>query len=158
MGLVVTFTRSLGTLSELSAKYPQATVFPNDLSSLHRTSAILQRVVPERRAFALDAWIQARDLLEGLVKQEPANVDFQTRLAEALINTAQMQQEKKEFADAKANFQRAVEVREQLAAASPDDKALKNDVESAKRSLASVPAATASTPETPAPAEETATE
>jgi len=158
MGLLVAFNSSLGTLGELAKEYPQATVFRSDLSSLQRTSAILQTAAPGRRTFALNAWIEARDLLEGLVKQEPANVDFQTRLAEALIGAARLQKEKKEIAEATANFQRAVEVREQLAAAGPDDKALKDDVASVKRELASMPAVSASAAETPAPAEETATE
>jgi hypothetical protein len=122
-------------LEALAIKHPETAVFRDDQAGLLRISGTLQTLVPERRAFAGEAWKSARDLLEGLVREQPTNVDYQVRLVEALTALSNIQrQENKD--EAIANLKRAVEVREQMAQANPEDKDLASELAKAKSALA----------------------
>jgi alkyl sulfatase BDS1-like metallo-beta-lactamase superfamily hydrolase len=73
--------------------------------------------------------------LESLVRDEPANADYQNRLVEALVGAANLQRKKDENDKAIANYQRAVEVRQKMVDANPDDKSLADDLAKLKSSL-----------------------
>ncbi len=134
-GLLFTFTQAIGTLQDLATKNPQATVFRNDLAGMLRISGTLQAMAPDRATFALNAWIQARDVLETLVRDEPSNADFQARLVEALVGAANLQRRDGQTDKAIANYERAVELRQQMVDAHPDDKALADELAKVKSSL-----------------------
>lgn len=122
------------SLGSLSATHPQAAVFHEDLAGLFKISGSLQTLIG-RESFAMDDWANARDHLEALVRDQPGNADYQARLAEALTSLSNLQRkEKKE--DAIASLKRAVEVREQMAQAKPEDKSLADELAKAKNALA----------------------
>jgi tetratricopeptide (TPR) repeat protein len=133
--LIIAISRAINTYQALSQKYPQVVSFRDDFSALLKASAMLQSQRPERRHEALASWLKARDALETLVRDRPANVDYQTRLAESLTTAARMQKTAGETDKAAANLQRAVAVREQMAAAHPDDNSLKQELTTVKRDL-----------------------
>jgi hypothetical protein len=145
--LLITFQVANGTLSALARKYPQATVFRDDLSGLLRISATLQALIPQRVPFALNAWNEAIPTLETLVRDQPANVDYQTRLVEALVSAANLEKRDDKAADAITKLKRAVEVREQMVAANPDDKTLAQDLTKIKGDLQKLEATTGTKPE-----------
>ncbi len=133
--LVFAITRALGSYDKLSQRHPKVISFRDNHSALLKGFAMLQGQLPNGRQRSLDNWLKARDVLETLVRDEPANTDFQTRLVESLVTVARMQKSDKEIDKAAANLQRAVEIREQMAAANPDDKALQRELTTVKRDL-----------------------
>jgi hypothetical protein len=133
--LLTAFNMYLPALKGLAAKHPEAIAFRDDQTALLRISGTLQALLPPRRSFAVEAWKEARDLLEGLVRDQPGNADYQTRLVEALTALANLQREEKKD-EAIANLKRAVEVREQMSQAKPDDKTLADELTKAKSDLA----------------------
>jgi len=134
MQLVVALNRAKGTYENLSNKHPASIPFRDNYSALLKGSALIQSQMPNGKEASLDAWLKARDILEALVREQPNNVDYQARLAESLLNAARGQKDK-DAQQATANLERAVEVREQMLAAKPDDKQLQQDLNSAKREL-----------------------
>ena len=96
---------------------------------------MLEAQRPDHRKQAIASWLKARDTLETLVRDRPASVDYQTRLAESLTTAARMQKTEGETDKAAANLRRAVAVREQMAAAHPDDAALKQELTTVQRDL-----------------------
>jgi hypothetical protein len=142
--LVVALGRAKGTYESLSTKHPASVPFRDNYSALLKASALIQSQMPNGKELSLDSWLKARDVLEGLVRDQPNNADYQARLAESLLNAARGQKDK-DIGQAKANFERAVEVREQMLAAKPEDKQLQQDLNSAKRELERL--ATAKKPE-----------
>jgi tetratricopeptide (TPR) repeat protein len=137
-GLMLQIATAITTYEELSKKNPQTPALRDDLSSLLKSSAMLQGQVPGRRQQSLAAWIKARDTLETLVRDRPDSEDFKLRLVESLVNAARMQKSDKQIDEATKNFQRAVAVREQMVAAKPDDKTLQKDLDLVKRELEKV--------------------
>jgi eukaryotic-like serine/threonine-protein kinase len=135
LSLVLAISRAIDTYQGLSQKYPQVVSFRDDFSALLKASAMLQAQRPERRQEALGSWLKARDALETLVRDRPANLDYQTRLAESLTTAARMQKTAGETDKAADNLQRAVALREQMAAAHPDDNGLKQELTIVKRDL-----------------------
>jgi membrane protein involved in colicin uptake len=117
---------------------------------LLKSAALMQSQVPNGRKQSLESWLKARDVLETLVRDQPANKDYQVRLAESLVNAARSQRTDKENEKAAANLKRAIEVREQLVAANPDDKALKQDLTTAQRDLERLEATPTASKEAPA--------
>jgi hypothetical protein len=148
VGMLMTFQVATGQLNALSIKYPQATVFRDDLSGLLRISATLQSLIPERVPFAAGAWNQAINILETLLRDQPGNVDYQTRLVEALVGAANLEKRDGKTAEAATKLKRAVEVREQMVAANPDDKALTQDLAKIKGDLEKLQSAGGAKPET----------
>ena len=136
--LVVTINRAVEAYTKLVAKFPNEPLFYDDLSSIHRVAATLQSQVDERKPFAIEAWTAAAGLLEKLNQLRPGNVDYQNRLLEALVGAGRLQLEAGKNDAAIVNMQRAVEVREQMAAATPDDKTLAEELEKAKKELAAI--------------------
>lgn len=144
MQLIMALGRAKGTYESLSNKHPASVPFRDNYSALLKGSALIQSQLPNGKEASLDAWLKARDVLEALVREQPNNVDYQARLAESLLSAARGQKDK-DIAQATANLERAVEVREQMLAAKPDDKQLQQDLNSAKRELERM--ATAKKPE-----------
>jgi hypothetical protein len=135
LSLVVTINRAINTYQGLSQKYPQVVSFRDDYSALLKASAMLEAQRPDHRQEAIASWLKARDALETLVRDRPANVDYQIRLAESLTTAARMQKTAGETDKAAANLLRAVAVRELMAAAHPDDNTLKQELTTVKRDL-----------------------
>jgi hypothetical protein len=135
MQLMMGINRATTAYEGLSKKYPTSVSFRDNYSALLKGSALLQGQLPNGRERSLTSWLKARDVLETLVRDQPASADFQTRLAESLLNAGRMQKSAKEIELAQANFKRAVEVREQMAAADPDNKTYQTDLSAAKREL-----------------------
>jgi hypothetical protein len=142
--LVVAINRAKGTYEILSKKHPASVPFRDNYSALLKAFALIESQLPNGKELSLDAWLKARDVLETLIREQPNNADYQARLAESLLNAARMQKDK-EAEQAAANLKRAVEVREQMLAAKPDDKQSQQDLNSAKRELERL--ATAKKPE-----------
>lgn len=136
MGLLQSFEMNLGSMRTLASKYPQNPIFRDDLAAMLRVSGTLQTAVPDRHAFAITAWSEARDLLETLAREQPGNADYQNRLVESLTALANLQKQNDQKDEAIANLKRAVEVREQMSQAKPDDKALADELAKAKGDLA----------------------
>jgi tetratricopeptide (TPR) repeat protein len=136
--LIVTFGAANSTIDSLVAQYPQVATFRSDQAGLSRTVATITGAfavaMPAMRDQSLAAWIKARNALESLVKEQPDNSDFKTRLVEALVALGKMQRSKSRD-EAIANYARAVELREQLVAAEPKDESLKKDLDSLKADL-----------------------
>ncbi len=162
MGMLMTFGAANSTIDSLVAEYPQVPSFRNDQAGLGRTvgtlTTLMSAVAPadmreQLRGQGQAAWLKTRNALESLAKEQPNNVDYKTRLIEALVALGKAQRSKSRD-EAIANYTRAVELREQLAAGAPTDEALKKELESLKGDLermkASRPAAKA------APAEKAA--
>jgi hypothetical protein len=122
----------------LCKEYPQAVSPRDNLSAIVGAMAMLQSSVGNRSTQALAAWLRARDLLDTLVRDQPDNVDYQVRLAESLVGAAKLEKNAKNNDAAAKLYQRAVEVREKLAAAKPDDKELAQDLATAQKELAKI--------------------
>lgn len=134
-GLVMAISQAKSTYERLSKKYPSDANLRNNYAALLKGTALIQGQMPGGRAKSLASWLQTRDVLETLVRDQPAVQDYQVRLVESLTNAARMQKADKEIDQATANMQRAVAVREQMAAAEPDNKTLQQELTTAKREL-----------------------
>jgi hypothetical protein len=148
MNLVVNVERARNAYGGLSRKFPQDVSFRDNHAALLKVSALITSQIRRQGAAAktLEHWLAARDVLESLVKDQPANKDYQVRLAESLMNAARLQKTSDQKDKAIANVKRAIEVREQMAAAYPDDKTIKSDLTTAQRELTNLEAAPAETP------------
>jgi predicted Zn-dependent protease len=150
------FTGGITTFDQLAKEHPQVTSFRSDLAGLRRTSAILFSNIAYAtsqasfRRQSLTAWLQARDVLETLVRDQPANVDFKSRLVEALLAAAKMQKADGARDEAIANYTRAVELRQQLAAAAPENETFQKDLAIVQRDLEKLKAAPVAAKSSPA--------
>lgn len=133
--LVLCLSRAMGTYSALSRKYPDDVNLRNNHAAILKGWALIQGQLPGGRPRSLESWLKARDILETLVRDQPAVQDYQVRLVESLANAARIQKTDKVLDQATANMQRAVAVREQMAAAQPDNKTLQQELTTAKREL-----------------------
>jgi hypothetical protein len=154
-GLVMSIARAKSTYENLSKKYPSDANLRNNHAALLKGWALIQGQMPGGRNKSLESWLQARDVLETLVRDQPTVEDYQVRLVESLTNAARIQKTDKVIDQATANMQRAVAVREQMAAAQPDNKTLQQELSTAKRELekmkpADAPATSDKTAEAPA--------
>lgn len=156
--LFFTVQGAMAAITELNQKYPQAVGFRDDLAALNRITALFMSA-RNRRPQALQSLLKSRDMLESLVKDEPANVDFKSRLGECVFATARIQKAEGENDKAVASYERAVDIRQQLADAAPDDQTLKQDLATTKRELerlkAAPPAKKSPASDTAAPAGDT---
>jgi tetratricopeptide (TPR) repeat protein len=125
---------AITTFDDLAKKNPKVIGFRDDLAALLRSSAMFNAFVGRRKQ-ALGGLLQTRDVLETLVRDQGANVDFKNRLVETLVSAAKMQKSDGERDAAIGNYQRAVELRQQLATAAPDDPSLQKDLDAVKRDL-----------------------
>jgi tetratricopeptide (TPR) repeat protein len=133
---------------ELNKRFPKSVVFRDDLAELLKSSAMLLGFI-RRNNEALTNWVEARDVLETMVRDEPDNADFQERLTESLVNAARLENSSGETDKAIADYQRAVEVRQKMAEANPEDKSLEQALTRVQRDLERVETAAASKKEAP---------
>ncbi len=152
--LVMSIARAKATYANMSKRYPSDVTLRDNHAALLKGTALIQGQMPDGRKKSLQSWLETRDVLETLVRDQPAVQDYQVRLVESLTNAARIQKTDKEIEKAMANMQRAVAVREQMAAAEPDNKTLQQELTTAKRELERMKPADAPTATTAAkPAE-----
>jgi hypothetical protein len=151
IGLFFAIKAAASTYRTLATKFPKSIVFRDDQSELLKASAMLEMNIPGRGVSAAQTWDEARDVLESLVRDEPSNEEFQTRLLESLTTAARLQAPKVPD-KAIANLKRAVELRQKMADAKPDDKTLAEGLAKAKSDLEKLEAAPP--PKAEAPQEE----
>ena len=127
---------TIDVLDEALKKHPQSIGIRDDQAAFLKASSNLLSMGGQSEV-SLKQWLRARDLLEQLVREQPASTDYKTRLAESLMSAGRLQKtgKNKDINAAIASYQRAVEIREQLAAASPDDKSAQQDLTVARREL-----------------------
>jgi tetratricopeptide (TPR) repeat protein/tRNA A-37 threonylcarbamoyl transferase component Bud32 len=70
---------------------------------------------------ALDALAQARDLREGLAKEEPGNLSYSGDLAATVFALGDLAVKRARWAEARLAYERALSIRERIAGANPDD-------------------------------------
>jgi tetratricopeptide (TPR) repeat protein len=140
---------------ELNKRFPKSVVFRDDLAELLKSSAMLLGFI-RRNNESLAKWIEARDVLETMVRDEPNNADFQERLTESLVNAARLENSLGQTDKAIADYQRAVEVRQKMAEANPEDKSLEQALTRVQRDLERVETAASKkeAPEGEKPADE----
>lgn len=123
---------------KLSLRFPDVIALRDDLSATLKVLALINAQLSPKRA--LPYWDQSIVVNEELFKAQPQNADFGARLVESLVNTSRMQKDSQRD-QALANLKRAVEVRQQLASAAPDDKTLQKELDKLKTELAKLEAA-----------------
>ncbi len=155
--LVVNFDNANLTFEELSEKHPQTVTFRDDLAAIQRIPATLFGFAGLNDR-AIKAWQRASDALATCVRDRPDNLDYKVRLAEALSALASRQRSAGKIEDAVANYQRTVEVREQIVAANPDDKTRQQELTTTKRDLDRAKSATTKSAKKETPAAEKAAE
>jgi tetratricopeptide (TPR) repeat protein len=126
--------------ASLVKKFPDVVPFRDDYAELRKSTAQLMGAI-NRPSQSLDAWLEASATLETMVRDQPANQAFQTRLVESLVNSARLQRTLEQPAEGIKSLERAVEVRQKMADANPEDKSLAKAVESLKKDLESAKAA-----------------
>ncbi|MBI3840337.1 MAG: hypothetical protein HY288_20640 [Planctomycetia bacterium] len=134
LGFLLTLQGATSTFEQMAKAHPEVVSFRDDVAALQRVTATLESLIGLNQQ-SLAAWLGARDVLETLVRDRPADADYKTRLAESLVAAARLQKSAKQLDEAAANYKRAVEVREQLVAANPDDKSLQQELTVIKRDL-----------------------
>ena len=155
--LFITVQMAGSTFEDLSKKYPQSIGFRDDLAAIRNIVALFMNF-QRRPDQEMRSRMMTRDVLETLVRNAPDNADFKTRLAETLTTLANLQKAANENDQAIASFDRAIQMREQLAAAEPSNQSLAQNVTIARRQLDRLKAAPAAKPAPPkeAPAPEAA--
>lgn len=149
IGLYVGIQAAISAYQSLNKKFPASIAFRDDLSELYKSAGLLLGAL-RKTGPALTNWTQARDVLETMVRDEPDNAAFKERLAESLTNVAKLERSEGELEKAIADYQRAVEVRQQMAEANPEDESLKKALARAQRDLESAQKVAAADEETPA--------
>ncbi|MEX2114873.1 MAG: hypothetical protein WD845_16895 [Pirellulales bacterium] len=146
MGLNTAITQYM----HVNRDFPAARGPRSELATALGYSGALQARVGRRKE-GLGQLRQARMHLESLLTDDPANSDYQTRLADLCFTMGGVEKAMKETEGATASYQKAVELREALSAANPDDKALAAQLAAAKKELDAIksaaPAKVAAAPE-----------
>lgn len=114
--LISAISSACSAYRDLAARYPKTIEFRDDLSVL--------LAVPSAGELARRNPIEARDVLETLVRDQPSNAEFRARLADALLATAKNHEKAGEKEQAINDCKRAAELRQQLAEANPQDQSL----------------------------------
>lgn len=153
--LMLAIQNANSNYQRLSHKFPTVTALRDDHSATLKVLALLQSQISAKRALPL--WEQSIPVNESLFKDQPTNADYGARLIESLVSAARLQKESQRD-QALTNYKRALEVRQQLASAAPDDQALQKEAtrlktEVEKFEASPPPAAPAAEPE-PEPAAE----
>lgn len=125
---------------QINREFPQAIRPRDELAQIYMYSGALQARAGRRKE-GLAQLGQSRTYLEGLVREQPGNSDFQRRLADVCMIIGDTEKRQKNNEAATAAFEKAVEVREALAAANPDDQEMAEQLAAAKKSLDSVKSA-----------------
>jgi type II secretory pathway pseudopilin PulG len=137
MNLFFTLTRGVVEYQNTNIEHPTAIRPRDELAGLLLASAIMQSQLGRSKE-ALGLSSRARDLLDSLVKDQPANTDYKVRLAQALVDCGKLQKSAKDTDAAAESYRRAVEIREELVAANPQDETLAADLKTAKSEAARI--------------------
>jgi len=144
-GLFLSMMTAMNVMDSTGKQYPQILTPRDDLAEMRSQAAKLLGMAmmsdPGMGKMSLDYWIKARDVLETLVRDQPANLDFKNRLAESLVGAAKLQRSNKDLAGAIENYTRALALREEMVTANPEDKASQQEVTSIKSALEKLKAA-----------------
>jgi tetratricopeptide (TPR) repeat protein len=132
--LIITFDAGNETFSALMAQYPQSPIFRDDLAAMMRIPATLYGFAGVNGR-AITSWQRAVDALTPLVAEQPSNMEYKARLAEALSGIASRQMSAKKPQEAVPHYERALKLHEAIAAAQPDDATSKQQLTVAKRAL-----------------------
>jgi hypothetical protein len=135
--LVFGLSGAMVQYNQVNREFPQAIRPRDELAQVYMYAGALQARVG-RREEGLGQLNRSRTYLESLVRDQPGNSEFQTRLADVCVLVGDLEKRKKNNEGAAAAFERAVQLREPLAAASPDDKELAAQLAAAQKSLESV--------------------
>ncbi len=144
--LLVSMELYKGVLRDCDKDYPESSVFRDDLAASRRLVALINAITQIRNKEALTAWLEVRDLMTQLAREQPGNADYKSRLAESLTGAARLQRTLGDKDTAIASYEQAVQLREELAAANPEDKTAATDLKIVKRELEKLKPATASAP------------
>lgn len=140
--LLLAIQQAQSSYQKLSGKFPNVITFRDDLSAALKVLALIKSQLPNGKEHALPLWVQGITVNETLVRDQPQNADYNARLVECLVNAARIQKDREgEREAALTNLKRAIEVRQQQATATPDDKTLPKEVEKLQAELAKVEAA-----------------
>jgi hypothetical protein len=141
---------------QITREFPQAVRPRDELAQIYMYSGALQARAGRRKE-GLAQLGQSRTFLEALIREQPGNPDFQRRLADVCVIMGDTEKRQKDNEAAAASYAKAVELREALAAASPDDQEMAAQLAAAKKSLESVksaaPATVAAAPADAAPSD-----
>ncbi len=144
---------------QVNREFPEAIGPREELASLLTYSGALQ-AQGGRRTEGLAQMDQAREHLESLMASQPGNPEYQTRMADLCMLVGAAQKAQKDLDAATASYDKAIQLREALSAANPDDKDLAAQLEAAKKELeklkSAAPAKVAAAPEAEEPATEEA--
>ncbi len=159
INLFFTLTRGVVEYQNANIENPQAVRPRNELAVLLSASARMQSTLGRSKE-ALGLSSRAVELLDSLVRDDPANADYKVRLAQTLAETGKLQKTTKDNAAAAESYRRAIEIREELLAANPGDATLTADLKAAQSELSKIkpaapkPAAEAETAQKESPAAE----
>ncbi|MGD9723235.1 MAG: hypothetical protein AB7O59_18620 [Pirellulales bacterium] len=132
--MLITMAQGTVTFREILRNHPTAVKPREELATFLKYAAAIQEFA-RRRQQALAQWTQARDVLDSLLREQPGNSQYKSRLAEAQAAMGKLQKEQKNADEALQSYERALALREELASSAPDDKALAADVEAVKKEL-----------------------
>jgi tetratricopeptide (TPR) repeat protein len=148
---------AIGQYAHVNREFPEAIGPREELANLFGYSGAFQARAGRRKE-GLGQMSQARGHLESLLASQPGNPKYQARMADLCVLMGAAQKADKDTDAAMASYDKAVQLREALSAASPDDTELAAQLESAKKELdklkSAAPAKVAAAPETKQPADD----
>ncbi|HEV3166886.1 MAG TPA: protein kinase, partial [Isosphaeraceae bacterium] len=103
---------------DLTGRSDPRAIIREDLAGLQLDRANVLREAGQSAA-SEEAWRQARDLFEGLVRDRPADLKLRARLADVYGNDGNLSLDRGRFEEANRSLLRAIEIYENLAAANP---------------------------------------
>lgn len=138
-GFVTVLKLAQSTFGTLGQQNPDVVTFREDAAAASReiakTMTLAGQFMPEMGKQAVVSWIDARNVLETLVRDQPANLKYKADLADACVAIGKQKKLAKENDAALEAFKRGAELREQLVAAQPDNEAYKKDLAAVQRDL-----------------------
>jgi tetratricopeptide (TPR) repeat protein len=146
--LVLGFNNAAAVFEELKAEHPESVSFRDDIAAVSRIPGTMFGFANQNRQ-ALSNWQKAADNLESIVRDRPGDVEYKVRLAEALAAVASRQKSMGKTEEAMPTYQRVIELREQIVAASPEDKTRQQELTTAKRDLERIKTAKPAKKESP---------
>lgn len=161
--VVMAFDGTVMSYEELKQAHPEVVSFRDDIAGASRIPGTMFGFA-NANARSASAWQKAVDNLDSVVRDRPNDIEYKVRLAEALSALASRQKSMRKTEEAMANYQRVIDLREQIVAANPEDNTRKSELTTAKRDLERLkaakpakkeepPASTADPAATPAPAD-----
>jgi tetratricopeptide (TPR) repeat protein len=132
--VVMAFDGTALTYEELKKAHPDVVSFRDDIAGASRIPGTMFGFANANARSAV-AWQKAVDNLDSVVRDRPSDMEYKVRLAEALAALASRQKSMRKTEEAMANYQRVIDLREQIVAANPDDTTRKSELTTAKRDL-----------------------